>query len=90
MRYTILNDSAGIVRSASHVQQCGFRASLTEEPPPLAKRRKGQQRGTGLAKKSGRAPGIVEVEIGGVTVRVGRGAESKTVTAVIRALKAGS
>jgi hypothetical protein len=28
------------------------------------------------------------MEIGGVTVRVGRGAEAKTVAAVIRALKA--
>ena len=34
--------------------------------------------------------GIIEVEIDGVTVRVGRGAEAKTVTAVLRALKAGA
>lgn len=33
--------------------------------------------------------GIIEVEIDGVTVRVGRGAEAKTVAAVLRALKAG-
>jgi transposase len=32
--------------------------------------------------------GIIEVEIDGVTVRVGRGADAKTVAAVIRALKA--
>jgi transposase len=36
---------------------------------------------------SSQAPGI-ELEIGGVTVRVGRGAEAKIITAVIRALKA--
>jgi transposase len=36
-----------------------------------------------------RAPAI-ELEIDGVTVRVGRGAEAKIVTAVIRALKAGA
>jgi len=36
---------------------------------------------------SSHAPGI-ELEIGGVTVRVGRGAEAKIITAVIRALKA--
>ncbi len=42
------------------------------------------------ARKSGYAPGIIEVEIDGVSVRVGRGAEVKTVAAVIRALKAGS
>jgi len=32
--------------------------------------------------------GVIEVEIVGVTVRVGRGADAKTVTAVLRALKA--
>ena len=32
--------------------------------------------------------GVIEVEIDGVTVRVGRGADAKTVTAVLRALKA--
>lgn len=31
--------------------------------------------------------GMIEVEIGGVRVRVGRGADAKTVTAVLRALK---
>ena len=36
------------------------------------------------------ASGTIEVEIDGVTVRVSRGAEAKTVAAVIRALKAGS
>ena len=34
--------------------------------------------------------GLIEVEIEGVTVRVGRGADAKTVTAVLRALKAGT
>ena len=34
--------------------------------------------------------GTIEVEIDGVTVRVGRGADSKTVAAVLRALKAGT
>jgi transposase len=37
-----------------------------------------------------RSCGIIEVEIDGVTVRVGRGAEAKTVAAVLRALKAGA
>ena len=37
-----------------------------------------------------RISGIIEVEIDGVTVRVGRGAEAKTVAAVLRALKAGA
>ena len=40
--------------------------------------------------RTGDATGIIEMEIDGVTVRVGRGAEAKTVAAVIRALKAGA
>lgn len=32
-------------------------------------------------------PGIIELEIDGVPVRIGRGAEAKTIVAVIRALK---
>jgi transposase len=34
--------------------------------------------------------GMIEVEIDGVTIRVGRGADVKTVRAVLRALKAGA
>jgi transposase len=34
--------------------------------------------------------GLIEVEIDGVTVRVGRGADARTVTAVLRALKDGT
>ena len=34
--------------------------------------------------------GSIEVEIEGVSVRIGRGAEAKTVAAVLRALKAGT
>ena len=34
--------------------------------------------------------GMIEVEIDGVTVRVDRGAEAKTVAAILRALKAGT
>ncbi len=37
-----------------------------------------------------RTSGSIEVEIEGVTVRIGRGAEAKTVAAVLRALKAGT
>ena len=43
-------------------------------------RRRGRPRG-------GRALGMIEVEIGGATVRVGRGAEAKAVTAILLALK---
>ena len=41
-------------------------------------------------RKLARDAGIVELEIDGVTVRVGRGVEAKTISAVIRALKAGA
>jgi transposase len=34
--------------------------------------------------------GVIEVKLDGVTVRVGRGAEERTITAVIRALKDGA
>jgi transposase len=42
------------------------------------------------AHKLARISGIIEVEIDRVMVRVGRGAEARTVAAVIRALKAGA
>ena len=41
-------------------------------------------------RRGSRVSGIIEVEIDGVTVRVGCGADAKTVAAVIRALKAGT
>lgn len=52
-------------------------------PKPVRKPRRPRR-----ASRSGDAAGLIEVEIGGVTVRVGRGAEAKTVAAVIQALKA--
>jgi hypothetical protein len=66
-------------------RRCSYRRSL-----------KRRCRSAGLARASAsgrgqadRSSGIIEVEIEGVTVRVGRGAEAKTVAAVLRALKAG-
>lgn|SRR5690554_5472942 len=41
-------------------------------------------------RKAARDTGVIELEIDGVAMRVGRGADSKTVAAVIRALKATS
>jgi transposase len=41
-------------------------------------------------RRADRNSGIIEVEIEGVTVRVGRGAEAKTVAAVLRALRDGA
>ncbi len=37
--------------------------------------------------QAGRSSGSIEVEIDGMTIRIGRGAEAKTVAAVLRALK---
>ena len=54
---------------------------------PLESSRK---RGKSRMRRRGDALGVIEVEIDGVTVRVSRGAEAKTVAAVLRALKAGS
>ena len=48
------------------------------------------QRGRKRSRRVDRTSGIIEVEIEGETVRVGRGAEAKTVAAVLRALKAGA
>ena len=39
-------------------------------------------------RKATRDAGVIELEIDGIAMRVGRGADAKTVTAVIRALKA--
>jgi transposase len=62
-----------------------FVPAVVEEakPAPVPKQRRPRR-----ASRSGDATGLIELEIGGVTVRVGRGAEARTVTAVIHALKA--
>jgi transposase len=54
--------------------------TLPPEPPPKRRRRR--------AGKSHPVSGMIEMEIDGVSVRVGRGADARTVAAVIRALKA--
>ena len=62
-----------------------FVPAVVEQPKPELVRKPRKPRRAG---RSGDATGIIEMEIGGVTVRVGRGAEVKTVAAVIHALKA--
>lgn len=52
--------------------------AATERSEPV--RRRGRPKGR-------KDPGMIEVEIGGATVRVGRGAEAKAVTAILLALK---
>jgi transposase len=64
-----------------------FVPAVVEGPPPeRAVRRRSRNRHRRVDLTSG----IIEVEIDGVTVRVGRGAETKTVAAVLRTLKAGA
>jgi len=63
-----------------------FVPAVIESSLPARTVRRGRKR----SRRADRTSGIIEVEIGGVTVRVGRGAETKTVAAVLRALKAGA
>jgi transposase len=63
-----------------------FVPAAVEPPLPSPRRKRGKPRGL----RRDEAVGVIEVEIAGVTVRVGRGADAKTVAAVLRALKAGA
>ncbi len=62
-----------------------FVPAVVEEakPAPVRKPRKPRR-----ASRFSDATGLIELEIDGVTVRVGRGADAKTVATVIHALKA--
>ena len=64
-----------------------FVPAVIEAPLPERTTRRG---GRNRARQVDRSSGIIEIAIDGVTVRVGRGAEAKTVAAVLRALKAGA
>lgn len=59
-------------------------AVVTAPPPELAPKRSAQLRETT------QYSGVIELEIDGIAMRVGRGADAKTVASVIRALKATS
>ncbi|NKB84708.1 transposase family protein [Brucella grignonensis] len=61
-------------------------AVLTAAPPEPTPTRPVQPR----KRKATRDAGVIELEIDGIAMRVGRGADAKTVAAVIRALKATS
>jgi transposase len=56
-----------------------------QEPEPAGKRARSTRQ-----RKAARETGVIELEIDGVAMRVGRGADARTVAAVIRALKAPS
>ncbi|MGO4563425.1 IS66-like element accessory protein TnpA [Rhizobiales bacterium 3FA27D7] len=55
------------------------------EPEPAGKRARSTRK-----RKAAREAGVIELEIDGVAMRIGRGADARTVAAVIRALKAPS
>jgi len=57
------------------------------EPEPAPKPARTRRRSHG---SSPRPSGLIELDIDGVLMRVGRGAETTTIAAVIRALKAGA
>lgn len=57
-----------------------FVPALVEAPPPKRERR--------AARSTDNPAPTIELEIDGVTVRVGPGAQTRTIAAVIRALKA--
>lgn len=63
-----------------------FVPAVVESPVPASRRKRGMPRSL----RRDKAVGIIEVEIDGVTIRVGRGAEAKTVAAVLRAIKGGA
>jgi transposase len=58
-------------------------AVIETVPATRVHRRKRTQRGEQVS-------GLIEVEISGMTVRIGRGADAKTVAAVLRALQSGT
>ncbi|MER8390265.1 transposase [Mesorhizobium sp. M0189] len=61
-------------------------AVVTAAPPKPAAKHRPQPR----KREPARDAGVIELEIDGIAMRVGRGADSKTVAAVIRALRATS
>jgi transposase len=64
-----------------------FVPAVVETAIPSLVRRGRQRKRTG---QTSRSCGSIEVEIDGVTIRIGGRAEAKTVAAVLRALKAGA
>jgi transposase len=73
--------------TSSESQAPQFVPAVVEAAIPSLVLRGRQRKRTGQVSRS---CGSIEVEINGVTIRIGRGAEAKTVAAVLRALKAGA
>jgi transposase len=64
-----------------------FVPAIVETPPPIGAALRRRHKRT---RHADQISGLIEVEIADMTVRFGRGADVKTVAAVIRALKAGT
>jgi transposase len=75
------------VGAAAAPERPAFVPAVIEAPAPERPTRQQERK---QARAIVRAAGAIELEIDGVTVRVGRGAEARTIAAVIRALKAGA
>ncbi|WP_031205088.1 transposase [Mesorhizobium sp. LSHC440B00] len=72
-------------KQAASVQQDSpaFVPAVVAAAEPVASRSPKQQK-----RQATRDAGVIELEIDGIVMRVGRGADTRTVAAVIRALKA--
>jgi transposase len=73
--------------SSTDTETPQFVPAVVAAPLPERAVRGGRRKRT---RQVDRTAGSIEVEIEGVTVRIGRGAEAKTVAAVLRVLKAGA
>ncbi len=78
-----------IVSEATSEPQMFVPAVIDTPSPPSAPRRQ-RTRCRRKVAEFVESRGMIELEIDGVAVRVGRGADAETVAAVIRALKAGT
>jgi transposase len=67
-----------------------FVPAILEEPVKDLVQTESKPRRPQLSRRRGKAVGLIEVEIDGIVVRVGHGAEAATVTAILRALKGAS
>jgi transposase len=74
-------------RTASEAEAPKFVPAVVE---PVVPARPSRGRPRKWTRPTDRSSGSIEVEIEGVTVRIGHGAEARTVAAVLRALKAGT
>ena len=71
-------------QAASAQQESPTFVPAVVTPPEPAPTRPARSR----KRKTPRSAGVIELEIDGIAMRVGRGADARTVAAVIRALKA--